>query len=161
RAIRPASSTSSGSRSRRSSTNGGRRASLPHTGFASCRRSRRGRVACSGRSTVSSSTDSCKIAGAGNTGPMAPRQELPADVVAAFERVPDARDRLAALPTEQQMAWLNWIDRARGRRNRAARIDEMIRRLLPGAAAAEEEVVEPASPPPERYWWLWLLLLLL
>jgi beta-lactam-binding protein with PASTA domain len=92
---------------------------------------------------------------------MATRRELPADVAAAFDRVPDARDRFAALSADRQQEWLNWIDRGRGRRGRAARIDEMVRRLLPSATAAEEEVAEPAGPPPERYWWLWLLLLLL
>ena len=91
---------------------------------------------------------------------MATRRELPADVAAAFDRVPEARDRFAALPAERQAEWLSWIDRARGRRARATRIDEMMRRLLPSAAATEE-VAEPAGPPPERYWWLWLLLLLL
>ena len=92
---------------------------------------------------------------------MATRRELPADVAAAFDRAPEARDRFAALPADQQAAWLDWIDRARGRRARAGRIDELIGRLLPSSAAvAEEEVVEPA-PPPGRYWWLWLVLLLL
>lgn len=84
---------------------------------------------------------------------MAARRELPADVAAAFDRVPEARERFAALPAERQVEWLNWIDRARGRRARAARIDEMIRQLLPSE--------EPVGPPPDRYWWLWLLLLLL
>jgi beta-lactam-binding protein with PASTA domain len=92
---------------------------------------------------------------------MASRRELPADVAAAFERVPEARERFASMPAERQVEWLNWIDRGRGRRGRAARIDEMIRRLLPSATAAEEEVAEPVGPLPERYWWLWLLLLLL
>jgi beta-lactam-binding protein with PASTA domain len=93
---------------------------------------------------------------------MATRRELPADVAAAFDRAPEARDRFAALPADQQAAWLDWIDRARGRRARTGRIDELIRRLLPSSAVvAEEEVAEPAGPPPERYWWLWLVLLLL
>jgi beta-lactam-binding protein with PASTA domain len=92
---------------------------------------------------------------------MASRRELPADVAGAFERVPEARERFASMPAERQVEWLNWIDRGRGRRGRAQRIDEMVRRLLPSATAADEEVVEPAGPPPERYWWLWLLLLLL
>jgi beta-lactam-binding protein with PASTA domain len=93
---------------------------------------------------------------------MASRQELPADVAAAFNRVPEAGERFAALPPDQQADWLNWIEQGRGgRRGRAARIDEAIRRLLPSATAAEEEVTEPAGPPPERYWWVWLLLLLL
>jgi len=93
---------------------------------------------------------------------MATRRELPADVAAAFDRAPEAGDRFAALPSDQQAAWLDWIDRARGRRARAGRIDELIRRLLPSSAAVtEEEVAEPAGPPPERYWWLWLVLLLL
>ena len=92
---------------------------------------------------------------------MATRRELPADVAAALDRVPQASDRFFSLPADQQAAWLSWVDRARGRRGRAARIDDMIRRLGPSGAVAEEEVVEPAGPPPERYWWLWLLLLLL
>jgi beta-lactam-binding protein with PASTA domain len=91
---------------------------------------------------------------------MATRRDLPADVAAALDRVPEARDRFAALSPERQAEWLNWIDRGRGRRGRAARIDQAIRTLVP-ASAATEEVAEPAGPPPERYWWLWLLLLLL
>ena len=91
---------------------------------------------------------------------MATRRELPQDVAAALDRVPEARDRFAALPAERQQEWLNWVGRGRGRRGRASRIDEMVRRLLPSAAATEE-VAEPVGPPPERYWWLWLLLLLL
>jgi len=92
---------------------------------------------------------------------MATRRELPADVAAALDRVPEAGSSFAALPADRQTAWIDWIDRARGRRARAGRIDEMVRRLLPSAAVAEEEVAEPVGPPPERYWWLWLLLLLL
>ncbi|MGZ4315873.1 MAG: YdeI/OmpD-associated family protein, partial [Gaiellaceae bacterium] len=92
---------------------------------------------------------------------MATRRELPADVAAALDRVPEAGSHFAALPADRQTAWIDWIDRARGRRARTGRIDEMVRRLLPSAAVAEEEVAEPAGPPPERYWWLWLLLLLL
>jgi len=91
---------------------------------------------------------------------MATRRELPADVAAALDRVPEARDRFAALPGERQAEWLSWIDAGGGDRERAGRIDEMIRRLLP-SAATEEEVAEPVGPPPQRYWWLWLLLLLL
>ena len=92
---------------------------------------------------------------------MATRRELPADVAAALDHVPEAGDRFFSLPADQQAAWLSWVERARGRRGRAARIDDMIRRLAPSAAVAEEEIVEPGGPPPERYWWLWLLLLLL
>jgi len=91
---------------------------------------------------------------------MATRRELPADVAAALDRVPEAGSRFAALPADRQTAWIDWIDRARGRRARVARVDEMVRRLLPSAAVTEE-VAEPVAPPPERYWWLWLLLLLL
>jgi len=89
---------------------------------------------------------------------MASRRELPADVAAALDRVPEARDRFAALPAQRQDEWLSWVDRGRGRRGRRDRIDELIRRLLP--AATEEEVAEPPPPPPPERWWLWLLLLL-
>jgi beta-lactam-binding protein with PASTA domain len=91
---------------------------------------------------------------------MSTRQQLPADVAAALDGVPEARDRFAALPAERQADWLNWVDRGRGRRGRASRIDELVRRLAPSGAATEEEVA-PVGPPRERYWWLWLLLLLL
>src|SRR5919205_3644287 len=91
---------------------------------------------------------------------MGTRGRFPDDFAAALDRVPEARDRFAAMPPERQAQWVDWIDRARGRR-RAARIDDAIRRLLPSAAVAEEEVAEPVGPPPERNWWIWLLLLLL
>ncbi|MGZ4391839.1 MAG: YdeI/OmpD-associated family protein [Gaiellaceae bacterium] len=67
---------------------------------------------------------------------MATRRELPADVAAALDRVPEAGSHFAALPADRQTAWIDWIDRARGRRARAGRIDEMVRRLLPSAATA-------------------------
>jgi beta-lactam-binding protein with PASTA domain len=90
-----------------------------------------------------------------------PRQ-LPPDVAAAFDEVPAAGERFAALPSERQAEWLAWLDHARGGRARQQRLDEMIRRLAPArAAGAEEEFVEPGTPPPTREWWPWLLLLLL
>jgi|1185.fasta_scaffold02591_2 beta-lactam-binding protein with PASTA domain len=92
---------------------------------------------------------------------MATRRRIPDDFAAALDRVPEAGERFDAMPPERQVQWLDWIDRARGRR-RAARIDDAIRRLLPSAAVAEEtELAEPVGPPPERNWWIWLLLLLL
>src|SRR5437764_1763893 len=92
---------------------------------------------------------------------MATRGELPADFAAALDRYPAAGDRFAAMPAPRQDEWLVWIDGARGRRARSARIDEAIRRLSPPATATEEQIAEPVGPPPERGWWLWLLLLLL
>ena len=91
---------------------------------------------------------------------MVTRRELPPDVAAALDRVPEAGSSFASLPAERQTAWLDWIDRARGRRARADRIDELVRRMLPSTAVARDEVAEPVGPPPERYWWLWLALLL-
>src|SRR5947207_14985348 len=90
---------------------------------------------------------------------MSTREEFPADVAAALDRFPEANDRFAALPPERRADWLHWIDRGRGRRARASRIDERIRRLGPAADAPEEQVAEPGRPPPERYWCLRLLLL--
>jgi beta-lactam-binding protein with PASTA domain len=91
---------------------------------------------------------------------MAVRHDLPEDFARALDRVPEARDRFYAMPPERQAQWVDWIERARGRQ-RAARVDEAIRRLVPSSAvAAEEEVAQPALPP-ERNWWVWLALLLL
>jgi beta-lactam-binding protein with PASTA domain len=88
------------------------------------------------------------------------RRGMPEDFAAALDRVPEAGDRFAAMPADRQAQWIDWIERSRGRR-RAARIDDAIRRLMPGAVAEEEVVDEPVGPPPERNWWIWLLLLLL
>jgi eukaryotic-like serine/threonine-protein kinase len=90
---------------------------------------------------------------------MATPRQLPPDVAAAFDEVPAAGERFAALPAQRQAEWLAWLDRGRGGRARQQRLDEMIRRLAP-ATATEEEVV-PGPPPPTREWWPWLLLLLL
>jgi beta-lactam-binding protein with PASTA domain len=95
---------------------------------------------------------------------VATERQLPPDVAAAFDEVPAAGDRFAALPAQRQAEWLAWLDRGRGGRARQRRLDEMVRRLAPArTAAAEEEVTEPAPvpPPPTREWWPWLLLLLL
>src|SRR5437764_11851143 len=92
---------------------------------------------------------------------MAVRQDLPEDFAAALDGAPEARDRFDAMPPERQAQWVDWIERAGGRQ-RAARVDEAMRRLMPSSAvAAEEEVTEPVAPPPERHWWVWLALLLL
>ena len=90
---------------------------------------------------------------------MATVRDLPADVAAALDRYPAARDAFAAMSAERQAEWLAWIDEARGPDARAARIDEAVRRLSPGVES-REEVIEPVAPPPERGWWLWLALLL-
>jgi len=93
---------------------------------------------------------------------VATRRQLPPDVTAAFDEVPAAGDRFAALPAQRQAEWLAWLDRGRGGRARQRRLEEMVGRLAPArAAAAEEEVAEPVPPPPTREWWPWLLLLLL
>jgi eukaryotic-like serine/threonine-protein kinase len=93
---------------------------------------------------------------------MASRHELPADVASALDRFPEARDRFEALPPDRQTEWLDWVDRATDRQDRAARRDELVRRMLPAEAAETEEMLPPASPPPAaRRWWLWLLALLL
>lgn len=91
---------------------------------------------------------------------MATRREFPADFAAALDRVPQARDRFAALELERQQEWLDWIDRGRGQSGRAGRIEEAIRRLAPPAVAGEE-IIEEVPPPPRNLWWLWLLALLL
>jgi beta-lactam-binding protein with PASTA domain len=91
---------------------------------------------------------------------MAVVRDLPEDFAAALDRVPEARDRFLAMPADRQAQWIDWIERAPGRR-RAARIDEAIERLLPTTVAAEDEVAGPVAPPPERNWWIWLLVLLL
>ena len=91
---------------------------------------------------------------------MAVTRDLPEDFAAALDRVPEARDRFHAMPAERQAQWIDWIERAGGRQ-RAARIDEAIDRLLPASVATRDEVTEPIAPPPERNWWIWLLVLLL
>src|SRR5207244_4333147 len=154
-----ASWTSSGSQSRKNSTNVARWVSHRRTGCACSRVCLAARDDCSVHCRDCSST--VNYPRRGQQSAMAARRELPPDVAAAFDRVPEAGSRFAALPPDRQAAWLDWVDRARGRRARSGRIDEMIRRSLPSAAVGEEEVAEPAGPPPERYWWLWLVLLLL
>jgi serine/threonine-protein kinase len=96
----------------------------------------------------------------GNKASMATYRELPADVASAFDRVPEARDRFEMLPPDRQAEWLDWVERATDRQDRAARREELVRRMLP-AEAAETEEIAAAPPPAERRWWLWLLLLLL
>jgi beta-lactam-binding protein with PASTA domain len=96
----------------------------------------------------------------GNKASMATYRELPADVASAFDRVPEARDRFEMLPPDRQAEWLDWVERATDRQDRAARRDELVRRMLPTEAAETEEIAA-APPPAERRWWLWLLLLLL
>jgi beta-lactam-binding protein with PASTA domain len=91
---------------------------------------------------------------------MAAVRDLPDDFAAALDRVPEARDRFLAMPADRQAQWVDWIERARGRQ-RGARIDEAIDRLLPASVAAEDEVTEALPPPREHNWWIWLLLLLL
>ncbi len=91
---------------------------------------------------------------------MATPRQLPPDVAAAFDEVPAAGERFAALPAQRQAEWLAWLDRAGGGQARQERLDEMINRLAPTGVATEEEVVPP-PPPPTREWWPWLLLLLL
>jgi serine/threonine-protein kinase len=92
---------------------------------------------------------------------MAVRHDLPEDFAAALDRYPEARGRFYAMPAERQAQWVDWIERASGRR-RGARVNEAMRRLVPSSSvSAEEEVAEPAPPPPERNWWVWLALLLL
>jgi beta-lactam-binding protein with PASTA domain len=88
---------------------------------------------------------------------MATPNQLPPDVAAAFNEVPAAGERFAALPAERQAEWLAWLDRAESGRDRQQRLDEMMRRLT--GVATEEEVAPP--PPRTREWWPWLLLLLL
>jgi eukaryotic-like serine/threonine-protein kinase len=83
---------------------------------------------------------------------------LPPDIAAAFDQVPAAGERFAALPAQRQEEWLAWLDRAESGRDRQQRLDELIRRLGPSGVATEEEV---APPPRPRPWWPWLLLLLL
>ena len=90
---------------------------------------------------------------------MATRRELPPDFAAALDRYPAAQASFAAMPLQRQNEWLAWIDRGRGPRGRAGRIDEAIRRLSP-SATVEMEILEPVGPPPQRAWWLWLIALL-
>jgi len=60
---------------------------------------------------------------------MATPNQLPPDVAAAFNEVPAAGERFAALPAERQAEWLAWLDRAESGRDRQQRLDEMMRRL--------------------------------
>ena len=91
---------------------------------------------------------------------MAAVRDLPDDFAAALDRVPEARDRFRAMPADRQAQWVDWIERAPGRQ-RGARIDEAINRLLPASGGTEDEVTEVVPPPRENNWWIWLLLLLL
>src|SRR5215218_9784497 len=83
----------------------------------------------------------------GNDPVVATGRQLPPDVAAAFDEVPAAGDRFAALPAQRQGEWLGWLERGRGGRARQRRLDEMVRRLAPPRAAAEEEVAEAVPPP--------------
>src|SRR5579864_3713670 len=88
-------------------------------------------------------------------------QALPPDFAAALDRSQPAKERFAALPGDAQHAWVRWATRPRRRAQRAARIEEAVRRLgAPAAVARAEEVPAAVPPPPEREWWPWLLLLL-
>jgi beta-lactam-binding protein with PASTA domain len=131
---------------------------LPTAGIVPCPGSRQTR---GGGEATSTTAKFAEFGEMGNRLPMASRHELPADVASALDHVPEARDRFEALSPDRQAEWLDWVDRATDREDRAARREELVRRMFPAEAAETEEMVAPAAPPPaERRWWLWLLLLL-
>jgi len=59
-----------------------------------------------------------------------PVPDLPAELVAAFDAEPRARDRFEALPASHQREYVRWVDGARRADARERRAAQTVMRLL-------------------------------
>jgi eukaryotic-like serine/threonine-protein kinase len=84
---------------------------------------------------------------------------VPPDLESALAAAPAARATFDRLSPDAKDAWIQWVGRARSRRQRVRRTAYVAQRL--GATPAETVEEAPPPLPPRQEWWPWLLVLAL